>query len=88
MDVQVLSVSSKGQIALPVGIRRNLSIGAGTKLAVYASGDTIMLKVIKIPSVDDFKVSLEEASQWAEKVGYTEDDVDTIIKSVRQRKSL
>ncbi len=63
MNVQVLSVSSKGQIALPVDIRKNLSIDAGTKLAVYTSGDTIILKVINIPSADDFKVSFEEAIQ-------------------------
>ena len=87
MDVQVLSVSSKGQIALPVSMRRSLSIESGSKLAAYTSGDTIMLKVIKLPTVEDFKASLDEASQWAESVGYKEEDVDSIIKSYRKRNS-
>ena len=43
MNTQVLTVSSKGQISLPVAIRKLLSIDAGDKLVAYASGDVIML---------------------------------------------
>ena len=50
MNIYVLTVSSKGQVVLPAEIRKQLSISSGDKLAAYASGDIIMLKVIKIPS--------------------------------------
>ncbi len=43
MNTQVVTVSSKGQISLPVEMRRHLSIDTGDKLVAYASGDTIML---------------------------------------------
>lgn len=39
MSTQILTVSSKGQISLPVSIRKILSIDTGNKLAVYTSGD-------------------------------------------------
>ena len=46
MSIDVLTVSSKGQIVLPAEMRKRLSIGSGAKLAAYASDDVIMLKLI------------------------------------------
>lgn len=87
MKAQILTVSSKGQISLPVSMRRLLSIDAGDKLAAYASGDVIMLKVLKLPTPDEFEASLDEAQQWAASVGYEEGDVEEIIQSVRRKKA-
>lgn len=86
MDMQVLTVSSKGQISLPVDMRKKLSISTGDRLVAYAHGDTIMLKAIKLPTVEECKAVMDEAQAWAASVGYEEKDVDDIIKSVRQRK--
>ena len=86
MSVEVLTVSSKGQISLPSEFRKRMSIDKGDKLAAYAAGDVIMLKPIRIPTEDDFTAMLDKAQAWAASVGYTEDDVDDIIKSVRRRK--
>ena len=86
MNAQVLTVSSKGQISLPVNIRKQLSIDTGDKLVVYASGDAIMLKTLKLPSVTEFEAALSEAQEWAASAGYREEDVNDIIKSVRKNK--
>ena len=86
MNIQVLTVSSKGQISLPVAIRKLLSIDAGDKLVAYASGDVIMLKTLKLPTAEEFEASLDEAQKWASSVGYKEEDVNDIIKSVRRSK--
>ena len=86
MNTQVLTVSSKGQISLPVAIRKLLSIDAGDKLVAYASGDVIMLKTLKLPNAEEVEASLDEAQKWASSVGYKEEDVNDIIKSVRQSK--
>lgn len=56
MSMQILTVSSKGQISLPVSIRKLLSIDTGDKLIAYTSGDVIMLKTLKLPSADDLKL--------------------------------
>ena len=69
MDAQVLTVSSKGQISLPVSIRRLLSIETGDKLVAYASGDSIMLKALKLPSAEEFEEAMSEAQEWADSVG-------------------
>ncbi len=86
MNTQVLTVSSKGQIVLPVGMRKLLSIETGDKLVAYASGDTIILKSLKLPDTAEFEAALNKAKEWADSVGYKEDDVESIVKSVRKRK--
>ena len=86
MSVNVLTVSSKGQVVLPASMRKALSITSGTKFAAYASGDVIMLKIIDIPTESDFKSMLSEAQQWAKDVGLTKADVNDTIKSVRKNK--
>jgi AbrB family looped-hinge helix DNA binding protein len=86
MNTQVLTVSSKGQISLPVAVRKQMSIDTGDKLVMYTSGDMIMLKALKLPKADEFEALMDEAQSWAESVGYKESDVDEIIKSVRKSK--
>ena len=86
MVIDVLTVSSKGQVVLPAAMRKSLSIDAGAKLAAYASDDFIMLKVLRVPTADEFKAKLDEAQAWAKSVGYAEADVNDIIKATREKK--
>ena len=88
MNAQVVTVSTKGQIAIPVSMRRDLDIDAGDKLVAYTSGDVIMLKVLKIPKLDEFEQALNEAQEWAKDVGYVGSDVNDIIKETRKSKRL
>ena len=83
MSVEVLTVSSKGQIVLPADIRKKMEINSGDKLAAYVYNDVIMLKVIKMPTESDFKKDLDAAKAWAASVGYKESDIASIIKDVR-----
>ena len=88
MPINVLTMSSKGQLVIPAEIRKKLSIESGDKLAVYASDDVIMFKPIRMPTVEDFMKSMDEARDWAASVGYQESDIDDIIKEVRRKKRL
>lgn len=63
-----------------------MSIDTGDKLIIYASKDTIILKTINLPSDNEFELALLETQNWAKSVGYKEDDVNKIIKSVRKNK--
>ena len=47
-----------------------------------------MLKALKIPSAEEFEASLDEAQKWARSVGYQENDVNDMIKSVRKKKRI
>ena len=83
MSPQMLTVSSKGQITLPVSFRNMLSIGKGDKIAAFATDDSIMLKPIAMPTVQDFEASCKKAQRWAKKEGFNVDDVSALIKAAR-----
>lgn len=86
MSVDVLTVSSKGQISLPVEMRKRLSIKQGDKFAAYDAGDVILLKPLKLPTEEDFMLWLDEASEWAKKNDLQESQVSDIIKKYRAEK--
>ena len=86
MDASVITVTSKGQIAIPVSIRKELSIESGDKLVAYTYGDLIMLKVLKVPEIERFQAMAKEAQEWAQSVGLKEEEVDTFIKEYRKKK--
>ena len=46
----------------------------------------IRLKMLELPDVEIIEESLDEAQKWASSVGYKEEDVNDIIKSVRRSK--
>ena len=83
MAVDVLTVSTKGQIVLPAAIRKALSIKSGDRLAAYAIGSTVMLKPVRVPTEEDFKAWLDEAQAWAGDVGLMQGDIDGAIAEVR-----
>ena len=86
MNAKIITVTSKGQIAIPTKIREELSIESGDKLVAYTYGDCIMLKVLKVPEIERFRAMAKEAQEWAQSVGLTEEDVNTFIKDYRKRK--
>ena len=83
MSPQMLTVSSKGQITLPVSFRNMLSIGKGSKIAAFATDDSIMLKPVEMPTAKDFEKSCKKAQTWAKKEGFDLNDVSTFIKAAR-----
>ncbi len=85
MSIDILTLSSKGQIVLPAGVRKSMSLRNGDKLVMYSEEDIIMLKPIQLPTEEEFKAQLDEAQHWASSVGYTQDDVDCIIKETRRK---
>ena len=89
MTMQLVSVSSKGQIAIPVSYRKALSIKEGSQLVIYSDGENIILKPIELPSEDKLSAALANAREYAEKEALTEEAVNTaIIESSKPRKEL
>lgn len=84
MSTDILTVSSKGQIVLPIKFRKNNNIKSGTKLFVYDAGDSIVIKLVEVPEDNVFLAALDEAKEWAASVGYTEEDVEKAIKEYRE----
>lgn len=58
MTMQLVSVSSKGQIAIPVSYRKALSIKEESQLVIYSDGENIILKPVELPSEDKLSAAL------------------------------
>lgn len=82
----ITTVSSKGQLVLPLDIRNGMNIKPGVKMFVLSDGESIVLKPISQPDISEFRSLLDAAEAWAADVGLTEDDINDAIKTVRARK--
>lgn len=83
MTVEIINVSSKGQVVLPSGMRNKLDINAGDKLMVYCGEDAIFIKKIKLPSDDEFLEAIKENMEMAKEAGLTEEDIFETIRESR-----
>ena len=54
-DVGTTRISPKGQVVIPQRIREQLSIAPGSHFAVYGKGDTIIFKILHLPTPDEMK---------------------------------
>ena len=88
--VDMVKMSSKGQIVIPQGIRAEICASEGTMFAVVSGRDSIVLKKVAMPSKEDLICELEkiakEGAKRAEKLGIKEKDVNDIIHRFRAKK--
>ena len=86
-ESELITVSSKGQVVIPLRLRHDVGITPNTKLLVYGKKGTIVLKKMKIPKI---------YKEWAEvfdimekkKLKLTERDVQKEIEAYRKEKRM
>jgi antitoxin PrlF len=84
--VVVTRMSSKGQIVVPLTIRKMLDLKVGELFALIGRGDTIILKKIKVPSDTEFEALMKWGEKFARTQGITRDDVNDAIRQIRAKK--
>ena len=87
MPINVLTLSTKGQLVLPNDLRKNLSLEPGDKIIAYWSNDSIVLKKLELPSDNDFEKEIDETVKYAKENGIKEQDISNIIKAYHSEKS-
>jgi len=50
-EPQVTTISEKGQVVIPLSIRKELGIKPKNKFLVYGKGDTIIMKKLSLPNL-------------------------------------
>ncbi len=83
--VYTTKMSSKGQIVIPEGVRDALGLASGVQFVVVGRGDTVVLKIIEEPSMDEFKSLLTEARQSAKRAGVKKAEVQLAIQEARKK---
>jgi AbrB family looped-hinge helix DNA binding protein len=87
MDVEITRMSSKGQVVVPMGMRKKLGAGEGTLFAVVGTADGLVLRKIQAPSKSELLGSIKEMAKEAEAVlkaeGFGEKDI--VLAAARAR---
>jgi antitoxin PrlF len=83
-EVDMVTVSSRGQVSIPADVRRELDIEAGAKLLVVSKGDNILLKKVDESVVEQsLKDVLEPMWDQAADAGLSDDDAEALIDDHR-----
>jgi AbrB family looped-hinge helix DNA binding protein len=77
-------LSSKGQIVIPEDIRERLKLKEGDQFIVIGQGDSVILKSLTPPSLDEFKDLMAEARLAMKKARGKPSDVKAAIRKARR----
>ena len=90
MAVEIIKMSSKGQIVIPQDIRAEMHASEGTLFAVVSGKDSIVLKKVAMPSKEELICELreiaKEGAKRARKLGIKESDVPDLVHKLRASK--
>ena len=78
-------MTSKGQVVIPEGIRKQLRLKAGSRFMVIGEKDVVILKEIVAPSMREFDTLIAEARRSAKRAGVKKSDVGRVVREVRGR---
>ena len=79
-NVEITSVSSRGQVVIPQALRDRMKIQAGEKFVVIGENDTIVSKKLEMPSFKGVNKLLTKTRNFAKKNGIKASDVEEAIK--------
>lgn len=84
-NIEITSISSRGQIVIPQSLRNRMKIREGEKFAVIGEGGAIVLKKLEMPSFSGVDKLLKKTMDFAKKKGIKEADVKEAIKQARKK---
>ena len=85
VQLEVTSISSKGQVVIPADIRKEMGLFEGDKLMVFSDGVNVLLKPILKPKMKTFKKLIQESRRYAKAHGLTKEDLRNAVKKVRNK---
>lgn len=89
MAVEMIKMSSKGQIVIPQEIRAEINASEGTIFAAVCGRDSIVLKKVATPSKEDLiselQIIAKEGKKRLELKGIKESDIPNIVEKARKR---
>ena len=84
-NIEITSVSSRGQVVIPQNLRDKMKIHAGEKFAVIGEEDTIILKKLEMPSFSGINQLLKKTREFAKKKEIKGHDIEDTIKQTRKK---
>lgn len=82
--LELTSMSSRGQVVIPLAVREELNLEEGTKFIVVGADDAVLLKRIDMPSFKNFDKLIAKTRAFAKEKGIKPEDVEATVKKVRK----
>ena len=84
---EITKISSKGQVVIPAGIREDLDLEEGTRLAVTRIDSIILLKKIRIEDLkEEFKRLTKKGEKFAKEKGIK--DEESVLKKIHKGRGI
>ena len=83
-DIDITSMSSRGQVVIPLNLRELMGLKDGEKFAITGKEDTIVLKKIQMPSFNNFDKLMQQTQKFSKKKGLKQKDLDEAVKRARK----
>jgi AbrB family looped-hinge helix DNA binding protein len=83
-SVDITSMSSRGQVVIPLNLRELMGLKDGEKFAITGREDTIVLKKIQMPSFSNFDKLMQQTQEFAKKRGLKQKDLDEAVQRARK----
>ena len=84
-NIEVTSISSRGQIVIPQNLRDKLKIREGEKFVVIGEDNTIILRKLEMPSFKGFDKLLAKTREFAKKNELKEINVEQAVRNARKK---
>ena len=85
-NLDVTRMSVKGQVVIPGDIRLALGLTAGTKFVVAGEGDTVILRKIGRPALEEADRLFGVSRKYMKRAGLKKTDVKKTIQRSRSDK--
>ena len=84
-NIEITSISSRGQVVIPQSLRDKLRIREGEKFVVIGEDNTIVLRKLEMPSFKGFDKLLAKTREFARKNELKESNVEQAIQKAREK---
>ncbi len=85
-QIATTKMSSKGQVVIPEYIRKRLRLGPGSQFVVVGEKDTVILKTISPPKMEEFDELIASARRQARQAGLRRSDIRAAVTKVRSQR--
>jgi AbrB family looped-hinge helix DNA binding protein len=85
-NIATTKMSSKGQVVIPEGIRKQLRLKAGSQFVVVGKDDVVILKSILPPAMGSFDTLIADARKQSKQMKMKRSDITAAIAKVRGRR--
>ncbi|MBI5392750.1 AbrB/MazE/SpoVT family DNA-binding domain-containing protein [Candidatus Woesearchaeota archaeon] len=82
--IELGTISSRGQIAIPSSVRNKLGLNKGQKIIFFLKDNTLLIRKVDTSTFEEITRPLHKL---AEKANFKESDVPHILERFRKRKN-